>query len=78
MNQSLRSSTETPFRIKEVCVLGAGVMGAQIAALLADAGVKVFLLDLATETSTGPDGKPLKVDRNQRVLDALNALSKLK
>ena len=32
--------------IKKVTVLGAGVMGAQIAALLADAGVEVHLLDL--------------------------------
>jgi 3-hydroxyacyl-CoA dehydrogenase len=36
-----------PFR--KVAVLGAGVMGSQIAAHLANAGLKVYLLDLAAE-----------------------------
>ena len=40
------------YRFKKVAVLGAGVMGAQIAAHLANAGVPVVLFDLPAE---GPD-----------------------
>ena len=36
-----------PKPIDEVAVLGAGVMGAAIAAHLANAGIKVLLLDIA-------------------------------
>jgi 3-hydroxyacyl-CoA dehydrogenase len=38
--------------IAKVCVLGAGTMGAGIAAQVANAGVPVLLLDMATD---GPD-----------------------
>ncbi len=39
----------SPFLIRKVAVLGAGVMGAQIAAHLANAGVPVVLFDLAAK-----------------------------
>ena len=44
-----RNSTRLPFRT--AAVIGAGTMGAQIAAHLANAGVQVLLLDLAAEGS---------------------------
>ena len=44
-----RNSTHLPFRT--AAVIGAGTMGAQIAAHLANAGVEVLLLDLASEGS---------------------------
>ena len=41
--------------IKKVAVLGAGTMGAQIAALMANAGLAVWLFDLpGHEEQTGP------------------------
>ena len=55
------------FVVKHVAVLGAGVMGAQIAAHLANAGVPVTLFDLAA-----PEG-----DRNGIVKKALAGLRKL-
>ena len=39
--------------IKRTAVLGAGVMGAQIAALLANAGLEVVLLDMADQDAAG-------------------------
>ena len=39
----------TPLRIRKAAVLGAGVMGAQIAAHLANAGIEVVLFDLAAK-----------------------------
>ncbi|HQV49465.1 MAG TPA: 3-hydroxyacyl-CoA dehydrogenase NAD-binding domain-containing protein, partial [Dokdonella sp.] len=36
----------SPFRIRKVAVLGAGVMGAQIAAHLTNADVETLLFDL--------------------------------
>src|SRR6266542_4634105 len=38
-------------RFREAAVLGAGVMGAQIAAHLANAGVRVLLLDVSREAA---------------------------
>ena len=61
------NSTFLPFR--HVAVIGAGTMGAQIAAHLANAGVEVLLLDLAT--SEGSDPRAL-------VKQHLKAASKLK
>ncbi|MCH9755633.1 MAG: 3-hydroxyacyl-CoA dehydrogenase/enoyl-CoA hydratase family protein [Gammaproteobacteria bacterium] len=40
---------QEPFFIKKVAVLGAGVMGAQIAAHVANAGIETCLFDLASE-----------------------------
>ena len=42
-------------RIKEVGVIGAGVMGAGIAAQLANAGLKVTLLDIVPPKFTDAD-----------------------
>jgi 3-hydroxyacyl-CoA dehydrogenase len=55
------------FHIKKVAVLGAGVMGAQIAAHLTNANVKAILFDLAAKE--GP--------KNGIVLKALDGLTKL-
>ncbi len=54
-------------------VLGAGVMGAQIAAHLANAGLKVYLLDLATPDAHQGDA----VNRNQLVETAFKKACKL-
>ena len=62
------------FNVKKVAVLGAGVMGAQIAAHLVNCQVPVMLFDLAAKP--GEDGKP--VDKNAIVLKAIDNLKKLK
>jgi 3-hydroxyacyl-CoA dehydrogenase len=59
--------SDSPFLVRKVAVLGAGVMGAQIAAHLANAGVPVVLFDLAAK-----DGDP-----NAIVLKAIDKLKKL-
>lgn len=45
--------------IRKVAVLGAGVMGTQIAAHLINARVSVILFDLPTKDAQGPEGKSL-------------------
>jgi len=60
-------SQNSPLRIRKAAVLGAGVMGAQIAAHLANAGVPVVLFDLAAK-----DG-----DSNEIVRAAIEKLKKL-
>lgn len=57
----------TDYHFKKVAVLGAGVMGAQIAAHLANANVPVILFDLAAEGS----------DKNAIVAKSLANLGKL-
>ncbi len=57
-----------PFFIKKVAVLGAGVMGAQIAAHVVNAGIETCLFDLASEGS----------DSYQLVKTSIKKLSKLK
>jgi 3-hydroxyacyl-CoA dehydrogenase len=57
-----------PFYIRKVAVLGAGVMGAQIAAHMVNAGIPVILYDLAAA-----DG-----DRNQLAKQGIERLKKLK
>lgn len=57
----------THFLIRKVAVLGAGVMGAQIAAHLANAKVQVLLFDLPAKEG----------DKNGVVLKALEGLKKL-
>jgi 3-hydroxyacyl-CoA dehydrogenase len=57
----------SPLRIRKVAVLGAGVMGAQIAAHLANAGAETLLFDLPAK-----DG-----DKNGIVLKAIQNLAKL-
>jgi 3-hydroxyacyl-CoA dehydrogenase len=56
------------FNVRKVAVLGAGVMGAQIAAHLVNVGVPVLLFDLPAKD--GP--------KNSTVLKALEGLKKLK
>ncbi|MEN9836273.1 MAG: hypothetical protein RL011_2466 [Pseudomonadota bacterium] len=68
-------------KIRRAAVLGAGVMGAQIAAHLAAAGVKVHLLDLASNEP--PQDKNLaklvgKHFRSQRAILAIENLKQLK
>lgn len=59
---------QEPFYIKKIAVLGAGVMGAQIAALCVNAGIETLLFDLAAKE--GP--------ANGLVMKAIDHLSKLK
>ncbi|MEO0558379.1 MAG: 3-hydroxyacyl-CoA dehydrogenase/enoyl-CoA hydratase family protein [Bacteroidota bacterium] len=61
---------QKPFRT--AAVLGAGVMGSQIAAHLANAGLEVLLLDVTPE-SIGKEGKP-----NELVQKAFKAATKMK
>ena len=51
--------SESHFLVRKVAVLGAGVMGAQIAAHLANASVPVLLFDLAAKDGD-PNGIALK------------------
>lgn len=57
-----------PFFIKKIAVLGAGVMGAQIAALCVNAGIETLLFDLAAKEG----------DHNSIVNKAIANLGKLK
>jgi 3-hydroxyacyl-CoA dehydrogenase len=63
----------TGFQIKKVAVLGAGVMGAQIAAHCVNANVPVVLFDLPTPHKDGQ-----VVDKNQIVKRSIDNLKKLK
>lgn len=70
-----------PIQIRRAAVLGAGVMGAQIAAHLAAAGVRTYLLDLPmTEPPKDPAlAKALGARfRSGRALQAIEVLQKLK
>src|ERR1700758_5642022 len=68
-------------RIEKVAVLGAGTMGARIAAHLANAGIPCFLLDIvpaelnADEKRKGPTLESAAV-RNRIVLAGLEAAKK--
>ena len=61
--------------IKTVTVIGAGVMGAQIAALLSEAGVKVFLLDIPYKKDDNSNGSS---DKSLLAKNAIKKLAKLK
>lgn len=67
-------------RIEKVAVLGAGTMGARIAAHLANAGIPVFLLDIVPELTPDEKRKRLTVEspavRNRIVLSGLEAAKK--
>ena len=72
-----------PKRIREVGVIGAGVMGAGIAAQLANAGLKVQLLDIVPPKFTDADKaagltEDSKAFRNKFAAGALKKLAKLK
>ncbi len=58
------------FRVKQVAVLGAGVMGAQIAAHLVNVGVPVLLFDLAAKEgdAAGKNGIALRAIENLKKL----------
>jgi 3-hydroxyacyl-CoA dehydrogenase len=58
----------TPFFIRKAAVLGAGVMGAQIAAHLANANVSAILFELPA-TEGDPNGNALKAIENLRKLE---------
>jgi 3-hydroxyacyl-CoA dehydrogenase len=68
--------------IKQVAVLGSGVMGSQIACHLANAGLKVLLLDMApTELNATEQAKGLGLDhpdvRNRIVRESLQKTLKM-
>ena len=67
------------FLVKKVAVLGAGVMGAQIAAHLANCKIPVVLFDLPAKDNDG-GGAPSssKVSKNGIVTRAIEGLKKLK
>jgi len=70
-------------QIKRVGVIGAGVMGATIAAHLANAGLEVLLLDIIPRELTGEEqGKGLTLEspavRNRIVNGGLEAVAKMK
>ena len=66
---AVSATTSKPFRT--AAVLGAGVMGSQIAAHLANAGLQVLLLDV-TPQAIGKEGKP-----NDIVAGAFKAATKM-
>jgi 3-hydroxyacyl-CoA dehydrogenase len=68
-------------KVKRACVLGAGVMGAQIATHLAACGIRTYLLDLeSSELPQDPKRAAMVKNnpRSQRALLALEDLKKLK
>lgn len=67
MQDGIKCMTEQ-YMIQKAAVLGAGVMGAQIAAHLANAGISTILFDLPSQ----------KGDHNAIAKDSLQALKKLK
>jgi 3-hydroxyacyl-CoA dehydrogenase len=64
--------TPENFKVKKVAVLGAGVMGAQIAAHMINSGVEVVLFDLPSPNKDKKDG-----DKNAVVNKAIANLQKL-
>jgi 3-hydroxyacyl-CoA dehydrogenase len=60
--------SQSRFLVRRAAVLGAGVMGAQIAAHLANAGVPALLFDLAAKEGD-PNGIALKAIENLRKLE---------
>jgi len=67
-------------QIRRVAVLGAGTMGARIAAHIANAGVPVVLLDMIPPDGmlTGTPAQAGQASRNRLVLGALESLKKAK
>lgn len=61
--------------IQKALVLGSGVMGAAIAAHLANAGIQTYLLDLATKTIPGDRANS---NRNQMAEEGIQRLLKMK
>lgn len=67
-NQQEEKTMQEPFFIKKVAVLGAGVMGAQIAAHCINAGIETLLFDLANKEGS----------KNSLIDKAIANLGKLK
>src|SRR5690349_14321131 len=67
-------------QVKKAAVLGAGTMGAQIAAHLANAGVPTLLLDIAPklDAETRPSGRVQAPDRNAIARGGFEAAKKAK
>ena len=65
------------FNVRKVAVLGAGVMGAQIAAHLVNVKVPVVLFDLPASTDDGAKA-PSSPSKNSIVTKAIEGLKKLK
>jgi 3-hydroxyacyl-CoA dehydrogenase len=65
-------------KIRRAAVLGAGVMGAQIAAHLAAAGVRTFLLDLASAEPPADKNAAKLLGKNFRSARAIMAIENLK
>lgn len=65
-------------KIRRAAVLGSGVMGAQIAALLATAGVRVHLLDLPNAEPPKDPKEAKAVGKNFRSARAILAIENLK
>src|SRR6267142_6402370 len=67
--------------VKKAAVLGAGTMGAQIAAHLANAGIPTLLLDIVPRegaAETRPSGRVQELDRNGIARAGLEAAKKSK
>ena len=69
------SANATSHGIRRVAVLGAGVMGAQIAALIASKGLECDLLDVSTEMVEASKSRLLTT--RPRVLDDRSALDRI-
>ncbi|MBC7939666.1 MAG: 3-hydroxyacyl-CoA dehydrogenase family protein, partial [Chitinophagaceae bacterium] len=66
------------FQVRKVAVLGAGVMGAQIAAHLVNVKVPVVLFDLPTKGQEAAGAPPSKSSKNGIVTKAVEGLKKFK
>ncbi|MBA2721984.1 MAG: 3-hydroxyacyl-CoA dehydrogenase/enoyl-CoA hydratase family protein, partial [Methylibium sp.] len=66
------------FQVRKVAVLGAGVMGAQIAAHLVNVRVPVMLFDLPAKDNDGAGALSSKSSKNGIVTKAIANLAKLK
>lgn len=67
-----------PLVIRKAAVLGAGVMGAQIAATLAAAGIRTYLLDLASAEPPSDPAQAKAVGKRFRSARAALAIENLK
>src|SRR5215471_2790628 len=65
-------------RVEKAAVLGAGTMGAQIAAHLANAGIPTLLLDIVPRAQVSETNKDQMVDRNQVARAGYEAATKSK
>src|SRR5688500_3675765 len=65
------------FLVRKAAVLGAGVMGAQIAAHLANANVQPILFELAAAGGPHSMGAGSNIDKSANVKKAIDGLAKL-